>query len=345
MVVLAALAAACASRRGVKPTEPHARASTPVVSPAKARRIAGVWGDTLTFLPTWAPPGVEPWHWRSETCACGTDDNRLIVQFKRERTRLDWEVSDRHEFDRIRAGIVCRAGKFATRVIAARTVFYRADTDTAWVCIPIPAGARWYPATGKPVIAPRGNLIVSVRQDAGRTGRLRRAELQRVVASARRPSLPARTSRSRYEPPGQDEVRRMAVAFRRPLFLPRRLPGGFIYSDWSVATRSFGQQRELTVRFGRDSLFAQILWDVSSGFDACGLWKGKLRPQAVINCRAIYANAGIHGVEVSTCFTPKTVGNAKPLAVGMWYDIRLHNPKMLRLAMRLIGTARLVRNR
>jgi len=140
----------------------------------------------------------------------------------------------------------------------------------------------------------------------------------------------------------------MAVAFERPLFLPTRLPGGFIYSDWSVAARvdSVDPRRQLSVEFGRDSLFARIGWAVSSGVDRLGLEcqrKDKLRPQAVINGRAIFANEGIHGVSVWTCFAPKTIGNAKPLEVSMWYDIRLHNAKMLRLAIRIIGTAKRVR--
>jgi hypothetical protein len=37
------------------------------------------------------------------------------------------------------------------------------------------------------------------------------------------------------------------------------------------------------------------------------------------------------------------VGNAKPVEVSMRYDIRLHNPKMFRLAMRIVGTAKPVR--
>jgi len=143
----------------------------------------------------------------------------------------------------------------------------------------------------------------------------------------------------------------MAFAFRRPLFLPTRLPSGFIYSDWRVAAHVEPQvdpRRQVSVGFGRDSLFEQILWDVSSGVDRLGLEchrKDKLRPQAVINGRAIYANEGIHGVSVWTCFAPETVGNVKPLEVSMWYDIRLHNAEMLRLAMRMIGTAKLTQIR
>jgi len=42
---------------------------------------------------------------------------------------------------------------------------------------------------------------------------------------------------------------------------------------------------------------------------------------------------------------PRPSATRKPLEVSMWYDIRLHNPKMLRLATRMIGTAERVRIR
>jgi hypothetical protein len=350
-LVLGALAAVAVSTSIAGASTRQVRSTAAVVSAEKARRIAAVWGGSLTFLPAWAPAGVAASHWWSETCACGIDDNRLVVQFSRQETRLDWEVTDTQEFDRVRAGVGCHAGKSAARVIDGHEVFYRAGGDTAWTCLAVPPGARWYPSVGKPGIYPVGRLIVSVRQVRGRTGRLRPAELQRMVASVHRSSSPGRTSPSRYQLPSQSEVQRMALAFRRPLFLPTRLPSGFIYSDWRVAVHVEHQvdpRRQVSVGFGRDSLFEQILWDVSSGVDRLGLEcqrKDKLRPQAVINGRAIYANEGIHGVSVWTCFASKAVGNVKPLEVSMWYDIRLHNPKMLRLAMRMIGTAKLVRVR
>jgi hypothetical protein len=47
-------------------------------------------------------------------------------------------------------------------------------------------------------------------------------------------------------------------------------------------------------------------------------------------------------VSVWSCIAPGVVGNAKPIELSMRYDIRLHNPTMIRLAMRMIGTAKLV---
>lgn len=222
LVALSAIAEATAV------TAKQASSATAVVSPSKVRRISAIWGHGLTFLPTWAPSGVEPSHWWSETCACATDDSLLVVQFRRQKTRLDWEVSDQRESDRVRAGVVCHGTKFAAGAINSRAIFYRRATATAWTCLQIPAGARWYPSDGKPIIAPLGKLIISVRQLAGRTGRLKAAELERMVASAQRSSLLGRTSLSRFELPSHGEVRRLVLAFRRRLFLPTRLPGGFI---------------------------------------------------------------------------------------------------------------------
>jgi hypothetical protein len=309
------------------------------VPPAKARRVAAQWGGALTFLPSWAPSGVVLSHWWSETCACAMDDNRLVVRFWRRQTRLDWVVSDPHEIHRRTAGIVCRSRRFAARIVDDRPVFYRRGpgSEVAWTCIP--ASGRW-----APFMDPVGRLTISLRQVAGRAGRLRPSELERMVGGAR-PSPPGRTLRSRYELPPRDEVERMAAAFRGPLLLPTKLPGGFIYSDWNVAAHAepgFDDRRRLSVVFGRDSLFAKIDWAVSSGVDHTGLdcpRKHKPPRLTVIDGRPIYVNEGIHGVSVWTCFARNRVGNARQLEVSLWYDIRLHSPAMLRLATRMVGTA------
>ena len=313
------------------------------VPPAKARRVAAQWGGALTFLPRWAPSGVVLSHWWSETCACATDDNRLVVRLWRRQTRLDWVVSDPQEIHRRPAGIVCRSRRFAARVVYGRPVFYRHGprSEVAWTCIP--ASGRW-----APFMDPVGKLTISLRQVSGRAGRLRPSELERMVAGAQ-PSPPGRTRRSRYELPARGEVERMAAAFRRPLLLPTRLPGGFIFSDWSVAARGepgFDDRRQLSLVFGRDSLFARIGWTVSSGVERLGLdcpRKNRRRPLSVIHGRPVYGNEGIHGVSVWTCLPPNRVGNASPLEVSLWYDIRLHSRAMLRLAMRMVGNAKLVR--
>ncbi len=113
--------------------------SAGVVPPAKARRIAAQWGGTVTYLPEWAPKGVVPSNWWAATCACGTDDSRLVVQFVRGRTLLDWVVSDPHEVHQVDAGIVCRHDRSADTVVDGRGVFYRSQggSETAWMCIPV----------------------------------------------------------------------------------------------------------------------------------------------------------------------------------------------------------------
>ena len=313
--------------------------AAPVVSPAKARRVAAQWGGALTYLPRWAPRGVGLSHWWSETCACATDDNRLVVRFRRRQTRLDWVVTDPQQIHRRAAGIVCRS-RIAAHIVGGRAVFYRRlrASEIAWTCIGV--SAPWAPG-----MDPVGALTISVQQASGRPGRLRPYELERMVASAR-PSPPGRTRGSRYELPSRHEVGRMAAAFQRPLLLPRKLPGGFIFSDWNVTARAypgFDDRRRLSVVFGRDSLFAKLDWTVSSGVDTTGLdcaLKHRPPPVTVIDGRPIYANEGIHGVNVWTCIPPHRVGNASPLEVSLWYDIRLHSPAMLRLAMRMVGTAK-----
>jgi hypothetical protein len=88
-LAVAALANACSSGRKAHAIEVEGPASVPVASQAEARRIAAVWGSSLTFLPTWAPNAVAPSHWSSSTCACASPDSRLIVEFKRRDSSLD----------------------------------------------------------------------------------------------------------------------------------------------------------------------------------------------------------------------------------------------------------------
>lgn len=335
VVIAATLAAGCGHE---VTTQRHSLAA--VVPPAKARRIAAQWGGAVTYLPKWAPDGVVLSNWWAETCACGTDDSRLVVQFVRERTRLDWQVSDPQEVHHVAAGIVCRDERFADRVINGRSVFYRSqrDSETAWICIPVSGRL----GEGFPL----DKLTISVRQEAGRTGQLEPSELERMVVSAH-PSPPGRASGSEYELPSQSDVERMATSFRRPLLLPTELPGGFIYSQWYVGDPfdTGERRRQLSISFGRDGLFSHVSWHLLSGVDTLALdcpAQNDLEPLAVIKGRPIYANEGIHGVSVWTCIPADVVGNEEPLEVHLWYDIRLHSSSMLRLATRMVGAARLV---
>jgi len=286
-----------------------------VVSPVKARRIAAVWGGALTYLPRWAPKGVVVTHWWSGTCACGTDDNRLVVQFVR-RTR-----------------------RRPAAVINRRAIFYRkrGTFETAWACIAV--SGRWAPGFD---LLRRLTISVTQRADAGR---LRALDLERMVASAHAAPRGSALG-ARFELPSRSEVARMARAFRRPLLMPAELPRGFIYSDWIFAARAqpgYDDRRQLSVAFGRDSLFARITWTVYAGadrFDCPNRTSQRWPRRGVIDGRPIYVNEAIHGVSVWTCLPPRAAGNVQPLEAMLWYDIRLHRPAMLRLAMRMVGKAK-----
>jgi len=263
-----------------------------------------------------------------------------VVQFVRGRTLLDWVVSDPHEVHQVDAGIVCRHDRSADTVVDGRGVFYRSQggSETAWMCIPV--SGSW--GEGFPL----DKLTISLRQELGRAGQLEPSELKRMLASAQ-PSPAGRAAGSDYELPQQDEVDLMAASFRRPFLLPRELPEGFIYSQWYAGTEpgSMDHRPQLGITFGRDGLFTHLHWHLASGVDPLELYcpvESDWQPLTVINGRPIYANEGIHGVSVWTCVPPHAVGNDELLEVNLWYDIRLHNPSMLRLASRMIGDARVV---
>jgi hypothetical protein len=227
-------------------------------------------------------------------------------------------------------------------VIDSVKVFYRrlGRSETVWACVP--TSGRW----GRGFVnLPR--LTVSIDQQLGRLGELSRTELERMVASAR-PSPAGRVSGGRYELPSRAEIRRMLTVFRRPLFVPDRLPLGFIFSDWSFSARGDPEvdpRRSISLTFGRDSLLSQVVWGVASGVEKLALEcprKRRPEPYAEINGRPIYVNEGIHGVEVWTCLGEHRFGNDQPLEISVWYDIRLHGPPMLHWATQTIATAQAI---
>jgi hypothetical protein len=143
----------------------------------------------------------------------------------------------------------------------------------------------------------------------------------------------------------------MAQAFRRHFLMPNELPRGFMYSDWTVtnpALPGYDNRRALSVEFGRDSLFARISWSIYAGadrFDCPAKMSERWPRRNVINRRPVYVNEGIHGVNVWTCLPPHAVGNVQPLEASVWYDIRLHKPAMLALAMRMVAMAKAAASR
>ncbi len=289
-----------------------AAAPSRVVPRTEARRIAAEWGGSKAFAPTWAPREVSfhDWGWTSDA---GSGNDRLILHFKYRQRMLRWVVSDSREIVRIAASIRCPRYD--------RSVFHRIRRGelTVWLCLRI----------GFPI-------TVSVSQ-VGRGLGLH--ELERMVASAR-PLPPGRVGAHRFELPPEREIAKMARAFGRPLPLPRRLPGGFIYSSWRFDPYSYdyGGRRALWVSFGRDGRV--LYWAVYAGrdrsYNACD------GPAREINGRRIWFNVGIHGASARTCLPPGTIGNAKRLEIEVWYAIQLDNPTMRRFAQRVVADPRLV---
>jgi hypothetical protein len=170
-----------------------------------------------------------------------------------------------------------------------------------------------------------------------------------MVASAH-PLPPGRARGSRYELVPAGEVKRIVRAYGAPLFLPRRLPAGFIFSRWQVLPNGYGHpssRRLLLVTFGRDG--PSLAWSVYAGVDKFGLdcpeGHSRFTPPrpTLIDGRRIFFLLGIHGASVWTCIPRQAVGNTKPIEVELWYDIRVDSPAMRRLARRMVGTSRLIR--
>jgi hypothetical protein len=327
-IVLALAAPAAAGSRALS--------SRTVVPSFRARQIAAQWGGSVTYLPTWAPRGVVLGHWSSGTCACGTDDNLLTVTFAHRATKLSWEITDdnAYQVDRVRERVSCDPPDAASRLVAGRTVFVRARprSTIAWMCISVKGG--WEPKVAL------HRLMISLSETTGGTGVLSPPDLMTMLASAK-PSPAGRAAGSSYELPPRSDVRSMASVFPAPFFLPTGLPNGFIYSGWNVSTSSYSGPHAAVLDFGRDGLFTQVLWNVHWGtekamYDDCVV-RSHWTPRAIINGQKVYVIEGIHGVGVFTCIGKNTIANTQPIEISIWYDIRLHNPSMLRWAERMVA--------
>jgi hypothetical protein len=171
-----------------------------------------------------------------------------------------------------------------------------------------------------------------------------------MVASAQRVG-PGRASGAQYELVPALEVRRIAAAYREPFFLPKRLPSGFIFSQWQFEPHDYdtGGRRSVFVTFGRDGLV--LVWGVHTGVDRFGNdCPDKLSRIArdhvrLINGRRVFFRAGVQGASAWTCVPAHAAGNMSPVEINLWYDIRLESSAVRRLATRMVATARLVRPR
>jgi hypothetical protein len=300
----------------------------PVVPLVDARRIAAQCRGAWSYMPAWLPPGFvfARWSVASHNVAC---DEGPVVRFRRGVVELTWRAFD----PRLDPLLRCRARRFAARVLNGRAVFYLRTrrVEAAWTC----AGG-FFPK-------------ISVSQRTGGNGRATAVELERMVASAHT-LPPGRARGSGYELMPPRQVGRIATAYAGPLYLPTWLPPGFIFSHWNVVPhdRDTDGRRSLFVTFGRDGPVLQ--WGVYAGADTLGLdcpgkhsyFRQPNHPTAIIAGRRIFLRVGIHGGSTWTCVRANAVGNAKPLEIQLWYDIRLDSPAFRRKVMRMVATARLV---
>jgi hypothetical protein len=175
------------------------------------------------------------------------------------------------------------------------------------------------------------------------------ADLERMIGSAH--SLPpGRASGSHYELVPVVYIPHIARAFGGPLYLPTRLPAGFIFSNWTLAPHDFGTdgRRALFVDFGRDGPVLE--WSVYAGPDTLGLnCPGKHprftpSPSVTIGGHRIFHAVGVgHGWDAWFCVPARSIGNSRPLEVDLWYAAQLDSPAMRREAEEIIAAANLIR--
>jgi hypothetical protein len=326
LAVLLTVAAASGCDAGGAGAPAQPRLAGQVVPDTEARHIAAERKGALSYLPGRVPTGFAFSRWTT-TEDCGPCGLRLVVRFVDGHSDVTWE---NFWEDPKRKWFGCRHQAHVVGAFQGRIVSYRRHrgVETAWACVPT-----------------QDHQIISVSQRADSGHRVSPRDLEGMVGSAR--SLPPGRARgARYELPPRAATRQMAAVFGSPFFLPTRLPRGFISTRWQLAPHDFGEtpRRTLFVTFARDGLLLE--WFVRAGVDPDGFGCPKpetVRRTFVVKGRRVYFADGIHGASARACVPRHAVGNAKPLEIELWYDIRLDSPRMRRLAARMVGTARLVR--
>ncbi len=291
----------------------------PPVPALVARRIAAQCSGAWSLMPTWLPQGFSYRRWDvlSHNVSC---DLGPVVRFSNGSVALTWRSTD----SRVEGTLPCNGRGFASHRLDRRRIFSGRIRG---------ALAAWWCSNDKKI---------SVTERAGGPTV---DQLEHMVASAR-PLPPGRAQGSSYELVPVRDVRRVAKVFAMPLFLPRRLPGGFVFSDWNVVRRDSdtGGRRSLFVTFGREG--PTIGWGVYAGTDVYGFDCPQrfADPSRVLHGRRIFYTVGAgHGASVWMCLAPRTVGNQEPLEVEAWYSASLFNPSFRRRMMELLATARLIR--
>lgn len=298
------------------------------VVPAKvAHRIAAAWSPRNAYLPTRAPKGLSFLHWK--LIANGNTADQLAVDLGAPGVR--WQVS----FPRIleeRYGITCEkhrsGGSGRSPVFFTQT---EAGNESAWTCI----------GTGT------GQLAVSASQRSADPDARPPKQFVAMVASARR-GASGRAPGLDFELVPAAQARDVSREFGPDLYLPTALPPGFIFTNWKVVRHTpYDGRRWAIVSFGRNGV--HLNWSVYRGVEKYAVscphghpYRADLKDSSLINGRTILFGDGIHGADAWECVPAQAGENAEPLELDLWYDIRLDNPAMRRLAKRIVASSRLV---
>lgn len=305
------------------------RGSATAIPSVQARRIASECSGRRTYLPRWVPAGFQFSSWKVNVHNVLCDEG-LTVHFQRGARALTWEAGGPLTFQ---LGCDGSTGS-AVAHVNGRTIYRRSvrGREDVWACVRI-----GYP------------LILLATQDVASSAASSR-DLERMVATAHQ--VPAGRARgARYELLPSSKIRAVANRFGAPLYLPRSLPGGFIFSEWSFRPHDFdtGGRDSLFVTFGRDG--STLDWSVLAGKDRYGIEcptkRTALSPKAfmVVHGVRIFLSVGIHGGSAWRCVPAKSVGNASPLEVSLWYSIGLDAPAMRRQVSEIVAEAQLVKRR
>jgi hypothetical protein len=256
-------------------------------------------------------------------------DIGLTVRFRNGAKTVTWEAGGPLTF-RLRCDGTTGS---AIAHLHGRTIFRRSTngSEDVWACVHI--GYQ---------------LVLLATQRTGEPG-ASTGDLEQMVATAN--AVPAgRAPGRRYELLPAEDVQPVVNSFGSPLYLPRSLPTGFIFSEWAFHPHDSNTdgRDSLFVTYGRDG--AIVDWSVLAGKDRYAFecpskeTASSPKPFVVIHGVRVFLIVGIHGGSAWRCVRANTVGNAKPLEVSLWYSIQLDSPAIRRQFVQLVAKARLVRS-
>lgn len=308
--------------------------SGPSVPRVQALRIAAQCSGRLTYVPSWLPTGFRLTSWTARGYHVFCDEGPLL-RFRGGSNELTWVSTWANPRWMKEPGcaaygsVVGHLRGHAVRRRVAGTV------EQVWTCLKVEGSGF--------------QLDLVASQKAG-TGAASSAELARIVSSAR-PLPPGRAADGRFELIPAAEAKRLSKAFGSPLFFPKTLPSGFIFSQAGIKHRDpdMHGRDSLFVDFGRDGPVLE--WGVYAGRDKYAIECPAKRaafaktPFLVIHGIDIFLIVGNHGGSAWRCIPAHAIGNAKPLQVELWYDARVDSPAMRRQASEIVANARLVKGR